>query len=190
MDLSKFVVPVANQTIHPSTLTLRAGSELVSIAIMAPTHPHCVASVISTQVVSYDQRAILVEAGGFTPMRWFLERGAQRIQDTDDDDESKQPPRKRAKLAKPVKAKSKAAAAPVQSIENIPLARVTIDLHFPETLAEKTPRPETIDQDVDFTGTDEVRVIVDGISEDEHGVQMRLAQATQHGVLLTCLPKS
>jgi E3 ubiquitin-protein ligase SHPRH len=184
MDLSKFVVPVANQTIHPSTLTLRAGSELVSIAIMAPTHPHCVASVISTQVVSYDQRAILVEAGGFTPMRWFLERGAQRIQDTDDDDESKQPPRKRAKLAKPVKAKSKAAAAPVQSIENIPLARVTIDLHFPETLAEKTPRPETIDQDVDFTGTDEVRVIVDGISEDEHGVQMRLAQATQHGVLL------
>lgn len=52
-------------------------------------------------------------------MRWFLERGAQRIQDTDDDDESKQPPRKRAKLTKPVKAKSKAAAAPVQVIENI-----------------------------------------------------------------------
>lgn len=59
-----------------------------------------------------------------------------------------------------------------------------MDLHFPETLAETTPRPETIDQDVDFAGTDEVRVVVDGISEDEHGVQMRLAQATRHGVLL------
>jgi E3 ubiquitin-protein ligase SHPRH len=148
---------------------------------MAPQHPRCIASVISTQVVSYDQRSILVEAGGFTPMRWFLERGAQRTQDTDDDDESKQPPRKRAKLTKPVKAKSKAAPA---LVENIPLARVTIDLHFPKTLAAKTPRPETIDKDVDFTGTDEVRIIVDEISEDEHGVQMRLAQATRHGVLL------
>ena len=120
-------------------------------------------------------------------MRWFLERAAHRTQDTDDDyddDESKQPPRKRTKLTKPVKAKIEAASAPAQVIENIPLARVTIDLHFPETLAAKTPRPETIDQDVDFTGTDEVRIIVDSISEDEHGVQMRLAQATGHGVLL------
>lgn len=120
-------------------------------------------------------------------MRWFLERAAHRIQDTDDDDdddENKQPPRKRTKLMKPVKPKTKAASAPVQVTENIPLARVTIDLHFPETLAEKTPRPETIDLDVDFTGTDEVRVIVDSISEDEHGVQLQLAQATRHGVLL------
>jgi E3 ubiquitin-protein ligase SHPRH len=151
---------------------------------MAPIHAHCVASVISTQVVSYDQRSILVEAGAFTPMRWFLERSAQRIQDTDDDDESRQPPRKRAKLTKPVKAKPKAASTPVQVVENIPLARVTIDLHFPETLGTKTPRPETIDQDVDFTGADEIQVIVDRISEDENGVQMRLAQPTRHGVLL------
>jgi E3 ubiquitin-protein ligase SHPRH len=117
-------------------------------------------------------------------MRWFLERGAQRTQDTDDDDESKQPPRKRARLTKPIKAKPKAASAPVKVIENIPLAQVTIDLHFPETLGTKTPGPETIDQDLDFTGTDEVQVVLDRISVDETGVQMRLAQATRHGVLL------
>lgn len=151
---------------------------------MELTRSHCVASVASTQVVSSDQKSILVEAGGFTPMRWFLERAAHRVQDTDEEDESRKPPRKRTKLTRPVKAKTEALSAPVQVTENIPLARVTIDLHFPETLATKTPRPETIDQDIDFTAADEVQVIVDGISEDEVGVQLRLAQATRHGVLL------
>lgn len=108
---------------------------------MAPTNTRAVASVISTQVVTQDEKSILVEAGGFTPMRWFLERGAHHYQDAEKDgEEYQQPPRKRVRISRPAKSQPSVQSPP----NTIPLSRVTIDLHFPETLAMKTPRQEKI----------------------------------------------
>ena len=112
---------------------------------MAPVNSHAVASAVSMQVLSHDEMSILVEAGGFTPMRWFLERGAHHMQTAEDDIESEQPPKKRAKTARSSKPRVKPVITPTTTI-TIPLARATVDIHFPETLAAKPPKPETIDE--------------------------------------------
>lgn len=134
------------------------------------------------QVLSHDETSILVEAGGFTPMRWFLERGAHHMQAAEDDDETGQPPKKRTKLAR----SSKPRVRPVvtTTAATIPLARVTIDIHFAETLAAQLPRPETIDRDVDFKDSDGIPVIVQHITDDDQDVQMQLAHPTQEGAVL------
>lgn len=149
---------------------------------MAPVNSHAVANAVSMQVMSHDEKSILVEAGGFTPMRWFLERGAHHMQESEDDNESEQPPKKRTKVAKA--SKSRAKPALIIPVDTITLARVTIDIHFPETLAAKLPKPETIDRDVDFKGLDGIPVIVDHIEDDDQGVQMRFAHPTQEGAIL------
>jgi E3 ubiquitin-protein ligase SHPRH len=156
--------------------------ELGAISIMAPVISHAVANALSMQVLSHDEKSILIEAGGFTPMRWFLERGAHHMQATEDDDESVQPPKKRMKLTKATKSRAKPISA--QVFATVPLARVTIDIHFSETLAAKLPKPETIDRDSDFSGSDGILVIVDRITSDEQGIQMRLAHPTQEGAVL------
>jgi E3 ubiquitin-protein ligase SHPRH len=155
---------------------------LGAICIMAPVNSHAVTNAVSMQVLSHDESSILVEAGGFTPMRWFLERGAHHMQATEDDDESEQPPKKRTKLAKSTKSRQKYVPAPAPA--TIPLAQVTIDIHFPETFDTKLPRPEMIDQAIDFNGLDGIEVIVDRITDDDGGVQMRLAHPTREGAIL------
>lgn len=149
---------------------------------MAPINSQAVASVISTQVVSHDEKSILVEAGGFTPMRWFLEHGAHHMQDTDDD-EAQQPPKKRTKHFNSSRANAKPATAQPNT-HTIPLARTSLDLHFPETLATKTPRKETVDQDVDFSGLDDVPIVLHEISEDDIGIQIRLSHPGRKGAVL------
>lgn len=149
---------------------------------MAPVSSHAVATAVSMQVLSHDETSILVEAGGFTPMRWFLERGAHHMQAAEDDDESKQPPKKRTKLAKSTKSQGTHTTTPVAAM--IPLARVAIDIHFPETLATKAPKSETIDQDVNFEGSDDIPVVVHSIIDDDGGVQMLLAHPTHEGAVL------
>lgn len=153
---------------------------------MAPIESRATAIVVSTQVVTHDESSILVETGCFTPMRWFLERGALHMQDAEDDDddlESKRPPKKRAKLAKPVKKQVK--AAPVQPAPiNIPLARVTVDLSFPEATTNEVPSQDGFEEDADFSNSDEVPVAVLGISEDDLGVRMRIAHPGRNGVVL------
>jgi E3 ubiquitin-protein ligase SHPRH len=66
---------------------------------MAPVNSYAVADAVSMQVLSHDETSILVEAGGFTPMRWFLERGAHHMQAAEDDIENEQPPKKRTNLS-------------------------------------------------------------------------------------------
>lgn len=106
------------------------------------------------------------------------------MQDADDDDrDSKQPPKKRAKLTKPVKTQVKAAPAQPAPM-TIPLARVTVDLCFMETLAIQAPTQDSIDEDTDFSNSDEVPVAVTGISDDDLGVQMRIAHPSRQGVVL------
>ena len=149
---------------------------------MAPINSHAVAHAVSMQVLSHDETSILVEAGGFTPMRWFLERGAHHMQATDDDNESEQPLKKRAKLVR----SSKPRVRPVtpSTAVTIPLARVTVDIHFSETLAAKLPTPETIDRDVDFEESDGIPVILYYINDDGEDVQMQLAHPTHEGAIL------
>ena len=125
------------------------------------------------QVLSHDETSILVEAGGFTPMRWFLERGAHHMQAAEDDIESEQPPNKRTKLSRSSKPRAKSVIT--SATTTIPLARVTVDIHFPETLAAKLPKPETIDRDVDFEESNGIPVILYGITDDDLGVQIQLA---------------
>lgn len=137
------------------------------------------------QVLSHDETSILVEAGGFTPMRWFLERGAHHMQAAEDDIESEQPPKKRAKVTRP--SNPRATPAVTQSATTsttIPLARVIVDINFPETLAAKLPKPETIVQDVDFGQSNDIPVILHGITDDDVGVQIQLAHPTHEGAIL------
>ncbi|GAB7332912.1 hypothetical protein MBLNU13_g04623t2 [Cladosporium sp. NU13] len=150
---------------------------------MAPVNSHAVANAVSMQVLSHDETSILVEAGGFTPMRWFLERGAHHMQAAEDDIESEQPPKKRAKVTRPSKPRAKPVITSTTTT-SIPLARVTVDIHFPETLAAKLPKPETIDRDVDFGQSNGIPVILHGITDDDLGVQIQLAHPTNEGAVL------
>jgi E3 ubiquitin-protein ligase SHPRH len=156
--------------------------ELGAILTMAPVNSHAVANAVSMQVLSHDETSILVEAGGFTPMRWFLERGAHHMQATDDDNESEHPPKKRAKLARSSNPRTRSVAT--STAATIPLARVTIDIHFPETLAAMLPKPETIDQDVNFEDSDGIPVILYHINDYGQDVQMQLAHPTHEGAVL------
>ena len=87
---------------------------------MAPTNTRAVASVISTQVVTQDEKSILVEAGGFTPMRWFLERGAHHYQDAEKDGEEHQQHQKPKKTilprVRPFRAHHEQAPSPLDAI--------------------------------------------------------------------------
>lgn len=145
---------------------------------MAPISAHAVATAQSVQVLSHDEKAILVETGSFTPMRWFLERGAHGGQDMEAED-TEQPPKKRRKTSAGRTRIKETGTTP--SPEMIPLAKITIDLHFSETMVAEPPSAEAVNQDVDFDGTDEVPVILYGIGEDTAGCYMRFAQPTLHG---------
>jgi len=149
---------------------------------MAPVNSHAVANAVSMQVLSHDETSILVEAGGFTPMRWFLERGAHHMQAAEDDIESEQPPKKRTKVSRSSKPRAKPVIAPTTA--TIPLARVTVDIHFPETLAAKLPKPETIDRDVDFGESNGIPVILYDITDDDLGVQIQISHPTHEGAVL------
>ena len=149
---------------------------------MAPVNSHAVANAVSMQVLSHDETSILVEAGGFTPIRWFLERGAHHMQTAEDDIESEQPPKKRTKIARFSKPRTKPVIAPKTT--TIPLARVTVDIHFPETLAAKLPKPETIHRDLDFELSHDIPVILHSITDDDLGIQIQLAHPTHEGAIL------
>lgn len=169
-----------------------ASTTLAALAGMAPISAHAVATAHSVQVLSHDEKAILVETGGFTPMRWFLERGAHGGDDVEHD-LKEQPPRKKQKMSGG-RSKGKASSVMTASSDTIPLAQVTIDLHFPETMVAEPPSAEAVNQDVDFDGADEVPVIVYGIGEDYAGCHMRFAQPGLHGpvakVELSNVPQS
>lgn len=132
---------------------------------MAPINEYAVATVYTTQVRSHDEMSILVEAGGFTPIRWFLERAANSA----DDGEVERPTKRRK-----VKREGQAISTPPRQRtpsgdEEIPIHRVSIDLHFPEFLGAKAAREATLREDVDFEDVVGVSVMPYGIDE-EHGV--------------------
>ena len=145
---------------------------------MAPTNEHAVATVLSTQVVSHDEKSILVEAGGFTPMRWFLERGVSEEEDV------AEPPKKRRKTGKGASVRQNGPAAR-QTQDEIPLARVTLDLRFPETLNTKPASGAAVIRDVQFDGDDGgLEIVTYGIEQNKAGLRLRVAHPTKQGAVM------
>lgn len=140
---------------------------------MAPFAEHAVATVVSAQVKSYDEKSILVEAGGFTPVRWFLEHGLQPQDD-------KQPPKKRQKIDH-FKDDQEINQS---SSEEIPLFYLQLDFYFPETLQSKSPSAEAIADDVDFSDAVGTSVVPSDIAQGEDGVTLRLSLPKSKGHVL------
>ncbi|KAK4615695.1 hypothetical protein CLAFUW4_10010 [Fulvia fulva] len=134
---------------------------------MAPRREHAVATVFSTQVRSHDQKSIVVEAGGFTPTRWFLEHGSRPV--ANDDEQG--PPKKRRKIERD----HKEADDPSTALEHIPLAQVAIDFHFPQTAHSRGASDQRILDDVDYTDMPQLEVALVSVGDDDHGVKLRLS---------------
>ena len=151
---------------------------------MAPIHERAVVTVLSTQVLSHDEGSILIEAGGFRPMSRFLE---DDLYSTDEDSE---PPAKRRKKDDTSSVK---AEAPIDS-DHIPISRVALDLHFPETLSSKPAKQRAIEEDVDFEDTRSIAVIPSIIELFDDGTKLRLAHPRKKGAVMmvrvTDIPKS
>lgn len=133
---------------------------------MAPTNERAVATVFSAQVVTPDEKSILVEAGGFTPMRSFLQYAAStRVEDAE-------PPKKRRKT------KGASDVASIASNKDddalIPIHTVTLDLHFPETLTTKAAHGSAVNADVDFADSEKVPVLIHGIGNGDTSSMLRL----------------
>ena len=144
---------------------------------MAPVHKYAVVSVNSTHATSHDGSSILVEPGGFAPVCWFLEHGLQS--DEVDDDYR---PAKRRKTSD-----QSAVPARIDSIDeskNIPIFRVSLDLHFPETLSTKAAKSRAVEQDVDFNGAESIIVDPSIVDVFEDGTRLRLALPGKTGAVL------
>ncbi|KAK5122434.1 hypothetical protein LTR85_004018 [Meristemomyces frigidus] len=157
---------------------------------MAPINEYAVATVYSTQVKAHDEKSILVEAGGFTPMRWFLEHAA----DSGDHDDVERP--KKRRKVKHDDQQPVATQKPEGYTRDgeIPIHRVTIDLHFPDTLGSKPTSEAAIRDDVGFEGAIEVSVTPYGIGEESGGSRLRLTTPQKQSAVLMVdtdvLPKS
>ncbi|KAI6865484.1 hypothetical protein KC334_g19995, partial [Hortaea werneckii] len=149
---------------------------------MAPLDEHAVATVFSTQVKSHDEKIILVEAGGFTPMRWFLEHAA----DGERDDVDMKPSKKRRKKSHENDASiDRHVHDHHDHAENeIPIHRVRLDLHFPETLSTRPANAKSLLEDVEFDDRLEVAVVPYGISEDSAGTRLRLTTPKDRDAVL------
>ena len=126
------------------------------------------ATVFSAQVRSSDERTILVEAGGFAPVRWFLEYAASA-------EGHEEPPKKRRRLRKhESEAEDWKEQATAIRADCIPIHRVTIDLHFPETAHTKPASQAALDADVEFDTAEHVAVTLFGITTSNTGTRLRL----------------
>ncbi|KAK4542120.1 hypothetical protein LTR36_007151 [Oleoguttula mirabilis] len=156
---------------------------------MAPIDEYAVVTVLTTQVKAHDEKSILVEAGGFAPMRWFLTHAA----DSAPHDDVKRP-RKRRKLKhddQPTHLPSPPSVT--RSDGEIPIHRVTIDLHFPATLGTRQASEEAIRDDVDLQDAVETLVMPYGIDEGSGGTMRFTKPEKQSAILMidtSRIPKS
>ncbi|KAI5358615.1 putative helicase, Zinc finger, RING-type, Zinc finger, RING/FYVE/PHD-type [Septoria linicola] len=137
---------------------------------------YALATVQSAQVKSADESSIVVEAGGFTPARWFLEHGSQMKQNAEER------PTKRQKLQHDDE------DSKVEQSELVPLFEVAIDFYFPDSGKAKLPSSAAVEQDVDFTNLPALSVVPYGIATDHAGTSMRIALPETGGsvLLLEC----
>lgn len=132
---------------------------------MAPRAQHTTTTALSARVKSHDEKTILVEAGGFTPVRWFLEHGNQSQIDG-------QPPTKRRKVNH---TKSEDQEDDRSLSEEIPLLSLKIDFFFPTTSQAESHSTDAISTDADFSDAPEVPVVLRSIDNDEESVTLRLS---------------
>ncbi|KAF2158888.1 hypothetical protein M409DRAFT_71432 [Zasmidium cellare ATCC 36951] len=140
---------------------------------MAPRKEHAFATVLSAQVRSSDEQSILVEAGGVTPMRWFLEHGQP---------DTEGPPKKRRRLQDNKREAQTQDDHPKN--EEIPLFEASIDFHFPETLKAKSPSKRALEDDISFEETAALPVVVYGVESDVTATKLRLALHKVNGPVL------
>ncbi|KAK0282791.1 hypothetical protein LTR91_006610 [Friedmanniomyces endolithicus] len=144
---------------------------------MAPINEYAVVTVTSAQVRASDDDSIIVEAGSFTPARWFLEHAASASND------DVEPPRKKQRISKNAESPGTPAHdTPPQN--DIPIHRVRIDLHFPDTLKSTSASPKAIEDDLDFEEAEEVSVVPFGIDSDFDGSRIRLTALSKLGAVL------
>jgi E3 ubiquitin-protein ligase SHPRH len=135
---------------------------------MAPRSEHAIAEIISSHVTSNDESSILVEAGGFTPMRYFLEHVAPS--DLDD----MEPPSKRRKTHSPDR---------LEHVDHdIPLFDLAIDLNISDS---STTTFASVQQYVDFSSSAAVAVVPLAIKTDEAGTVIKLGLPNGKGPVLT-----
>ncbi|KAF2725609.1 hypothetical protein K431DRAFT_280968 [Polychaeton citri CBS 116435] len=132
-----------------------------------PSSAHSCATVVSTQVVSHDQASIVVEAGGWQPMQWFLRHGPKKAHDDAD-----RQPIKRRRLNAPV------------AQELIPLTKAVVDIHFRETLQEKALSFEPIQSDAIFDDAEEVPVNLVSFEVDDAVTSLSLALVGKKGPII------
>ncbi|KAK5173628.1 uncharacterized protein LTR77_002309 [Saxophila tyrrhenica] len=143
---------------------------------MAPLNEHCVTTALSATALSHDESTVLVEAGGFTPMKWFLSQALNPASATEDVSE---PPAKRRKLGE---SRSVQCAVP-DPAQHIPISRVAIDLDFPTTLNARSVGSAQIREDVSFKGAESVKVDASFMDRfDAH--RLRLALPRLNGEVL------
>ena len=170
-----FALRFASLHFSQSTSSL---THLTSCA-MAPLDEHGVTTVLSTKVLSHDERSILVEVGGFTPMQWFLEHGLR----PESDEEDGEPPKKRRKTNETTSVK--AVTPSVNS--HILVSRVSLDLQFLETINGKSATPmavDTFEPDVAFEDAASIAVIPSVIDLFEDGMRLRLALPRKKGAVM------
>ena len=146
---------------------------------MAPLVDYAVTTALSAQVLSHDEGSILVEAGGAAAAGWFLEQGL-RPNNTPADESDSEPPSKRRKVTK---VRSVEVSDPGEE-HHIPVARVTIDLHFPETLNGKVAKKSAILEDVDFEEAEPISVVPAVIDLFDDGARLKLSLRRRKGAVL------
>lgn len=146
---------------------------------MAPSSKHVVATALSAQVLDHDENSILVEAGGIAAAGWFVEH-ALRPYNEDEDEDGERPTKRRRINGK--RAGSAQAPTPDES-HHIPLSRVTIDLHFPDTLDTKGAKKKAILEDVDFEDAESISV-TPSIIDLKDGTRLKLTLRRKKSTVL------
>lgn len=134
---------------------------------MAPSRAYALAEIYTTQVKSPDEAAILVEAGGFAPARWFLEQSAGK--ESDD-----HPPNNKKRKIRHVEDAQQEKDEQQEAPELVPLFEVVIDFYFPEHISNSTPTQAAIEEHANFTHMPGQPVVPYGFHTDEAGTRLQL----------------
>ena len=146
---------------------------------MAPLAEYAVTTALSAQVLSHDEGSILVEAGGIAAAGWFLQHGL-RPNNAPAEDSHAEPPAKRRKVTR---VHSVEAIEPDEQL-HIPVSRVTIDLHFPETLNGKVAKKRAILDDLEFEEAESISVVPAVIDLFDDGTRLKLSLRRRKGAVL------
>ncbi|KAK5112916.1 hypothetical protein LTR62_003738 [Meristemomyces frigidus] len=147
---------------------------------MAPTNGYTVSSVNSTCVKSYDEKTIVVEAGGFAPIQWFLKYCTSHVSI---DEAEVEPPRKRRKV-RPHWNLYRTSIETYDGI-NIPIHKAVVDFVFPQSLQARPVSRQDIEGNLSFEAAEIIDVVPHGIDVDEgSGLTMRFTSNTPSSPVL------